>query len=191
MIDNDTRRKFYNTYLTGVQREAKRGAVDKPMSYAEWSSELEVQMAADRKKTPGLYITNSYLRDYAEQQVRNTKRSITRKQTRTLEKTLAEGEWLDILEDDRTALQEKLARGGLTPTEIADITRDLRRIDEETERIHRMIKDKFGDMPVKDPDEPQAEYTKRLRKWFAFRGKDFTDALDDIGLASWHMFFNS
>ena len=85
MIDNDTRRKFYNTYLKGVQREAKRGAVDKPMSYAEWSSELEVQMAADRKKTPGLYITNSYLRDYAEQQVRNTKRSITRKQTRTLE----------------------------------------------------------------------------------------------------------
>lgn len=191
MIDNETKRKFYNTYLKGVQREAKKGAVDKPISYAEWVSELEVQMAADRKKTPGLYITNSYLRDYAEQQVRNTKRSLTRKQTRTLEKSLVEGEWLDTLDNDREVLEEKLAKGGLTPKEVADITRDLRRIDEETESIHRMIKDKFGDMPIKADNEPDAEYTKRLRKWFAFRGKDFTDALESIGLASWHMFFNS
>lgn len=192
MIDSETKRKFYNTYLKGVQREAKRGAVDRPMSYAEWSSELEVQMAADRKKTPGLYITNSYLRDYAEQQVRNTKRSITRKQTRALERTLVEGDWEVVLGKDREALEKKLLEGNLTPKKAADVMRDIREIDGEIDRIHQMIEDRFADMPAPKTDqESEEDYKRRVRKWFAFRGKDFTDELDKISIRSWHIFFNS
>lgn len=188
MIEQERLRKFYNEYVNSVQREAKKGAMKTPKSYAEWSS--EVQMKAYRAGDK--YLSNTEIRDMNKIMVNNTKNQLSRKQRRALERSLEEKEWKTSLEEEEKSLRLELANG-VSPEKAGNIRKRLEEIARDKVNVDKIIAE-FKEMPLSIEGETEAEKAKRLkqlREWTAFEGKAFTDRLEDYNISSWHIFFNS
>ena len=149
-MNNEILRKLYGEYVKGVEREAKKGAVLAPLSYAEWSSDFQFSLAETPKT--GKEYSMTELRKVNKTMINTNKDQLSRKQSRAVEANLLGGDW----------------RNELTAEEVALVEEQLR-----------------------NSGYYEALNSGRVRQWMAFHGTEFSSFLEDLGLQSWHMFFNS
>lgn len=102
-LNRETRDKFYNEYVAGIRREARKGAMSTPLSKAQWSTEFDEVVKDMFPAEQG--ISNTQLRKVNSVMINSAKEQLTRKQRNAFATNLAVGTWSE----------------GLSPSELKEV----------------------------------------------------------------------
>lgn len=116
--------KFYNEYVAGIRREARKGAMSTPLSKAQWATEF-TEVAKDMFSAEQ-GVSNTQLRKVNSIMINSAKEQLSRKQRNAFATNLALGTWRETLSPSEIKEVEQLFIDlGIDPT-LSDV--ELRKI---------------------------------------------------------------
>lgn len=93
--------KMYQEYLSGMRREGRKGAMNKPLTKVEWTAEFQFVSEEVLGERP--FYSNTELRRINSMMVKSSRRQLTRSQRNALENNLTTGNWADDLTAEEEA----------------------------------------------------------------------------------------